>query len=370
MTKLATAFQTSGLLLALAGSSSSPHALAAESACDNIANRIAFVFEHEGCALESGMTDDAIDAHFKSKVWPNAYKATWKNIPNPPRAGLEKRLGFAPEPDQEIVVIAKTKQAWMTKFLQADQAAGGGGIIGSAIRLCLVKGEDGHYEITLKQASDLGWPLDAAKYLAKASRDADTYEWNSPAAHAQTHNVPIDGVRPGKVADGIKAFGAKLADYRTKVASACKDNKPERALYVLGYMLHAVQDLSTHAGQTNAEHSWRSLVGDNPDASSQSVTRAHTFTRKVLETAVPPSCEAAMKKVTGAGVDIDAMAVSLFDQKDGTAPALLAFEALGARYWLEKKLGNVTPNTFWFDITSDTKANDFFAKNVTPKIKP
>jgi hypothetical protein len=370
MTNLAKSFKFSGLLLALGGSSSAQHALAAESNCSSIANRIAFVFEHEGCALESKLTDEAIDAYFKATIWPNAYKATWKNVPNPPRAELEKRLGFAPEPDQQVVVVAKTKQPWMTKFLKADQAAGGGGIIGSAIRLCLVKGEDGHYEITLKQASDLGWPLDAAKYLAKASRDADTYEWNSPAAHAQTPNAPADGVKPGKVDDGIKAFGAKLADYRKKIATACKDNKPERALYVLGYMLHAVQDLSTHAGQTNAEHSWRSLLGHNPDASSQSVTRAHTFTKKVLGTAVSASCEASMKKVTGAGVDMDAMAVSLFDQKDGTATALMAFEALGARYWLEKKLGNVTPDTFWFDVTSDFKADEFFTKYVTPKIKP
>lgn len=370
MSNLAKAFQTSFLFLAVAGSSSAQHAFAAENTCGNIADRIAFVFEHEACALETGIADDALDAHFKQNVWPNAYKATWQKIPEARRKELEKRLGFTPEPNQEVVVVTKTKQAWMTKFLSANQSAGGGGIIGSAIRLCLVKGQDGHYEVTLKQALLLGWPQAAASYLAKASRDADTYEWDSPAAHAQTPNDPNDGVRPAKVADGIKAFGAKLGDYRTKIAAACAANKPERALYVLGYMLHAVQDLSTHAGQTNAEHSWRSLVGDNPDASNQSATRAHAFTKKLLETAIPTGCEAAMKKVTGAGVDVGAMAESLFGPKDGTAAALLAFEALGAQYLLAKKLGTVTPNTFWFDIFSDPKAGQFFDTNVTPKVKP
>lgn len=126
-------------------------------------------------------------------------------------------------------------------------------------------GKEGHYEITGRALNAMkrpgfAWSPRAAEIMQDASRDADFYEWGNPAAHAQTRNSDADGKIIQKEAEAQKAFESWVRDYLGKARAACTAGRTREALYLLGYALHALQDLVFHEGITNAEHSFRDFV--------------------------------------------------------------------------------------------------------------
>lgn len=354
------------LLLSVAGVSS-----ARDMDCGTIDARVAFVFEHELCALQAGVKEADLAGHFARKVTPRTYRVEWGAIPEAERVRLKAILGGGSPADRdEVGLVEKSTPDWLTKtgkpLHSGDHMIGGGGLVGGALRLCMVGGQDGHFEVAKTEALRLGWSKGAATFLASASRDADTYEWNVAAAHAQTPNDPVTKLDPAP-AGAIPAFREKIAEYVGTIRKACGENKPDRALYVLGYLIHAVQDLSTHAGQTNAEHSYRILIGDNPDANPKRVKRSRSWTSQVLSKFSRDECGGKMQKVP-ANAKVEGS--ELFDAKDGTFAALAEFEELGVRYWLAARAKKVTPDTFWFPPDREPdKAERFFQTEVLDPIE-
>ena len=131
--------------------------------------------------------------------------------------------------------------------------------------ITLQPGLAGHYEITRRVlAEDLRWSGTAVAVAADAARDPDFFAWTVPAAHGQT---PHDAAgRPALSAAQAATDFVRWAAERTRwAAEACATGDLRAALYHLGSALHAVQDLASHDGRTNAEHAWNAVTGEDPD---------------------------------------------------------------------------------------------------------
>jgi hypothetical protein len=127
-------------------------------------------------------------------------------------------------------------------------------------------GSSGHFEVTKGALAEIGKRGErrlssaAASIIQDASRDADLFDWEAPAAHAQERaegngDLPVHR-------DGGERFVTWSACGLRAARDACAAGRPRTALYLLGYSVHGVQDLVFHAGISNAEHSYRDVYED------------------------------------------------------------------------------------------------------------
>lgn len=124
----------------------------------------------------------------------------------------------------------------------------------------------GHYEVTrvslegIRYGNGLQVSSVAVEILADASRDADFYDWLTPAAHAQADMDPVSGelIESSEVA--LRRYFAWTRDRLDAVRARCTKGQIREAAYLLGYALHGIQDFVFHEGMSNSEHSWRDQV--------------------------------------------------------------------------------------------------------------
>jgi hypothetical protein len=101
---------------------------------------------------------------------------------------------------------------------------------------------------------------------------------------AQTGN-DLDGRTNETKDQAIKNYVTLIKSLSEKLCRV-SDESPRRGLYLLGYMLHSIQDLSTHKGITNAQHSYLSKqLGKkkDPDHDEANREKAREYTLKYLE---------------------------------------------------------------------------------------
>jgi hypothetical protein len=144
--------------------------------------------------------------------------------------------------------------------------------------------EPGHARITEEVLEAAGLSRGAVVLAGDASQDPDFYDWYTPAAHAQTDNdtegrtIESRSRAETNHVQWIRGLTRKLVRYALKDARS--------ALFFLGYALHGVQDLATHRGITNAQHSFTSRLfeGENdPDHNEELRTKARSYTEQYVE---------------------------------------------------------------------------------------
>ena len=229
---------------------------------------------------------------------------------------------------------------------------------------CVIGADRGHFELSSQAALKASWSSAAVKIVAEGSRDPDAFEWGNPAAHGQA-DIGNNGILSRQAeADAVLKFKQWIADLSKKVLSSCACNRPADAAYFTGYLLHAVQDLATHEGITNAEHSYLSSYQTNPDADGARLDRAAEWSGLVLATLgkkMPGSCSTALRSLTDAQVTVR----TAFGPKDGDAGELFAFWRLAGRY--KDALGTKPPALApWFNAGT---ATGFFRENVVKPIE-
>ncbi|HRB16042.1 MAG TPA: hypothetical protein PK224_09650 [Nitrospira sp.] len=145
----------------------------------------------------------------------------------------------------------------------------------------------GHYDVTLGVLNEEGMPWsfssEAAEVVADASRDPDLFEWNCPAAHAQN---PIASTVTSRFdfTRGKEGFFTWIKGRVNEIREAQVAGDDRLALYHLGRVLHSIQDLASHRGMDNAEHSWLDHQGEGPDEDTLiNIPLAKTLTRDFLE---------------------------------------------------------------------------------------
>ncbi len=120
----------------------------------------------------------------------------------------------------------------------------------------------------------------AIDLLADASQDPDFYEWEHPEAHAQTGNAP--DASPTAF-DWQERWQKWMQTQLARSRQAADSGDAKQALYFLGYALHGVEDLATHQGRTNAEHSYQAfLLRKDPDEDDAAIERAVDYAARFL----------------------------------------------------------------------------------------
>lgn len=145
--------------------------------------------------------------------------------------------------------------------------ASGGPALGGLIQHL---GGQGHYEITgravtafaLKTGRQMG--QSALLIMQDASQDADFYEWQIPAAHAQLDFdkkslMLLQSSDEGKAS--VIQWVRKVLSMR--VLPACQQKNDRLSAYWIGYAMHSVQDFVFHEGMSNPEHAMRDLDDGN-----------------------------------------------------------------------------------------------------------
>jgi len=144
--------------------------------------------------------------------------------------------------------------------------------------------EPGHLEITEDVLKEFKFHENAIDIVADASQDPDFYDWNTPCAHAQTNND--DKGKTTESTEEAKVNYLKWIKNLTGEIVTLTEKDVRSGLFFLGYAVHGIQDLATHKGITNAQHSYLSkLFGrkDDPDHIEENRAKAREYSKKYIE---------------------------------------------------------------------------------------
>jgi hypothetical protein len=144
--------------------------------------------------------------------------------------------------------------------------------------------EPGHLEITGEVLRNFGFHENAIDVVGDASQDPDFYDWYTPHAHAQTNSD--EGGKTAETREEAEKNYIAWIKQLTERLFPITDRDVRSGLYCLGYILHGIQDLGTHKGITNAQHSYLSkLFGkkDDPDHIEENRVKAREYSKRCVE---------------------------------------------------------------------------------------
>lgn len=139
----------------------------------------------------------------------------------------------------------------------------------------------GHFDVTAEVMKAHGFGVDAVHVAADASQDPDFYDFNTPAAHAQTNDfkgTPSPEIKRNAI-EQYKEWVREKTD-AIQIAAA---NSPKDGLFFLGYTLHAIEDLAAHRGITNEQHSYLAHANRSPDEENSRINKAKEYAYEYLK---------------------------------------------------------------------------------------
>ncbi len=147
----------------------------------------------------------------------------------------------------------------------------------------------GHWEVTRDVAERFGFSPDAVAVLKDAAQDPDFYEFTNPSAHAQTPDGDAAG-SGARSQDAQQAYAEWVLHRVVEVRGRAASGQARDALYLLGYLLHGIEDLAPHGGMTNREHHHLGAVPDrNPVSIALARSYAERFLRGLVDAIGPAS---------------------------------------------------------------------------------
>ncbi|MFH0853638.1 MAG: hypothetical protein V1853_04515 [bacterium] len=135
-----------------------------------------------------------------------------------------------------------------------------------------------HRSLTKEVLKEFGYSKHTQKIVGETVCWPDWYRWEACAPHAETphqeNGQPLDPAQASL--ETVKA----LRTYLNRIETT----NPNERLVWLGFALHLVQDIATHEGMTNPEHSMRVfLVWSNPDYSRKSYQGGYRYSRRFMK---------------------------------------------------------------------------------------
>lgn len=249
--------------------------------CDSVQKRSALVVEYELCGFEDSLRSAASDDRIVTATFADVQKQFAREEPtntqSPGQRCIDRLRPIKSGRKINFVLPKTATREDKTRFVTPNQAMGETGFGAIAVRTCLYGGIKGHLTLT-SDAMDLMISKrnpPSTRLVARAAELADDYAWSSPPAHAQSQP------NQSKI-QAIRAFKNHLISMQDKLRAECLAGRDANAAYVLGQLLHSVQDLATHAGITNQVHSTLMWNGRNPDAEKRRIKLAATWSEMFL----------------------------------------------------------------------------------------
>lgn len=138
-----------------------------------------------------------------------------------------------------------------------------------------------HYGNTLEALRTTSLSPASVISIAIASRFPDFLDFNTPSAHAQCENNE-DGLLKD-VENDRQIFISWIAQKLKVIRNHAAKGNVEEVFFWLGYVLHGLQDLAVHQGQSNAEHSYNNRVGKCPDKDEKGAELAAAISRDFVK---------------------------------------------------------------------------------------
>lgn len=138
-----------------------------------------------------------------------------------------------------------------------------------------------HYTNSLEALQKTALTRVTIVVIARASRLPDFLDFDTPAAHAQCSNDE-EGLLQHVEADKEK-FIAWIAQHLQNIKSYVSQANIPEVMFELGYILHGIQDLAVHQGQSNAEHSYNNRVHKSPDEDVELAKFAAQISQSFIE---------------------------------------------------------------------------------------
>ena len=264
-----------------------------------------------------------------------------------------------PNMEVDVFVADPTKRAGLLAIPQPHLG------MGSWRGICLPwQAKAGHSDVTLKalrtlEASGSQFSKDAEAVLTDAAQDADFFQWTKMPAHAQTDSDAAG--RPKNPASAQDDVINWVSTHLDKATTACKDNGAgelslKKALYWLGYSVHALQDLAPHRGRTNPEHSYNAAHSENPDLDDNAIALAEDLTVRYFNHALTHQlkpCAGKFATYKGGSVSPTFKVHDLGLRYDNTPASLLEYRSSKALF--EKIQGENAVSIRWFGGKSPKK---------------
>jgi len=207
----------------------------------------------------------------------------------------------------------------------------------------------GHSDITEaaidRLPSRIRFSPSARELVSRSSQSPDLYRWNQERYHAHTPTYkPGDRTdRARNIAKGQQDFRELLVTLTDQFKRHARDGAYNRALFILGLGLHAVQDLVYHRGMTLQQHAGLSYtVNRNPDLpkgglerqrSEEAVVLSVQFIERLFTTLANDSRSGLLSWAPSDTFSFREIARSVFNSdEDISVSALISYWALSNDY--------------------------------------
>lgn len=134
-----------------------------------------------------------------------------------------------------------------------------------------------HRWVSQTALRSFGFSKTAVRIIGQTSQWTDWYRWTDNLANASTPND--EAGRPQDSERAATACSALLREYCQRLAAS---DLNEQFVW-LGFALHLAQDLASHQGRTDVEHTVQILwILPNPDWSWRAIRQGQDYSRRVL----------------------------------------------------------------------------------------
>ena len=264
-----------------------------------------------------------------------------------------------------IEITAPDNVNW-AKGPQNQAGQGSISLFGAAITLCTTGTSRGHFDETEGAIRDFyAWTPDAPvlPFLPTAVVAVDDHAWRRPRAHAQTDVISSAPWQSELVAIAVDHFQQWIQQHEQGRRGFCAAHSYDKAAFELAVILHAVQDLSSHAGVTNPEHAALMLSGKNPDGVVARLDRGQRWSTEVfrLVSAQDSGClrqVMALKEIA----PLDADAGEILGGVDALKGDYVKYIESGRSF----PKGRPEAHVDWFPPDDDAAALKFFDSHVKP----
>jgi hypothetical protein len=148
-----------------------------------------------------------------------------------------------------------------------------------------------HESISHDSCVSAGLPQDFCERVGTEAYNVDSYEWDTPEAHAQISDTGTNSTACNAANATLERARSLGSDIRASLVQLASGNSEDRRIHIatqLGRVLHTIQDDCAHKGMPNLQHAWASRMDTctgsktSPDAQPEAASCARTETAAVF----------------------------------------------------------------------------------------
>jgi len=148
-----------------------------------------------------------------------------------------------------------------------------------------------HQSISHDSCVSAGLPQDFCERVGTEAYNVDSYEWDTPEAHAQISDTGVNSTACNAANGALDRERTLGSDIRKSLVQLASSNSEDLRIHIatqLGRALHTIQDDCAHKGMPNIQHAWASRMDactgskTSPDVAPEAAVCARNETAAVF----------------------------------------------------------------------------------------